>query len=88
MLIPSPALGQSDPPAPSGQQGGSAQHDSPFRIHGFLLGAGPLRTTGERPPNGEGGDVVLGETRLRLDVDATTPSGNVSMLVKGDVLYD
>ena len=84
----SPALAQSDPAAAFRQEAASAQATNTVEIHGFLLGAGALRTTGERPAGGEGGDMVLGETRLRLDVGAKTASGNVTILAKGDVLYD
>ena len=87
-VMTSPALAQSDPAAASRQDAGSGQAKNTVEIHGFLLGAGALRTTGERPAGGEGGDVVLGDTRLRLDVGAKTASGKITILVKGDVLYD
>jgi len=57
-------------------------------IHGFLMGNASVRTTGERPPMGEGGAFVLGEERLRLDVSAATRSGNGFLQVKGDVFHD
>ena len=59
-----------------------------FEIHGFLLGTTSIRTTGLRPSNGEGGDFVLGEGRVRLDVNGATESGDALLLVKGDLLYD
>jgi len=60
----------------------------PLKIHGFLLGDGAVRTTGERPLKGEGGDFVLGEGRLRLDISGATGSGKGYLTVKGDVFYD
>lgn len=60
----------------------------PVDIHGFVLGAGAARTTGERPRQGEGGDVVLGEGRLRLDLGAATRDGQGYFLLKTDFLYD
>lgn len=71
----------------SDAQGGK-EKKFPFRIHGFLLGDVAVRTTGERPPNGEGGDFVLGEGRLRLDISGATGSGKGHFTVKGDLFYD
>jgi hypothetical protein len=47
-----------------------------------------VRSTGERPPNGEGGAFVLGEERLRLDVSGATNGGSGFFLVKGDAFHD
>ncbi|MEK7408381.1 MAG: DUF1302 family protein [Acidobacteriota bacterium] len=58
------------------------------QIHGFLMGNLAVRTTGERPPRGEGGAFVLGEERLRLDLSGAAASGRVSFLVKGDLFHD
>lgn len=60
----------------------------PVTIHGFLMGNASLRTTGERPPLGEGGAFVLGEERLRLDVSGAAKSGRGFFLVKGDIFHD
>jgi len=60
----------------------------PVTIHGFLMGNASIRTTGERPPTGEGGAFVLGEESLRLDVSGATRSGSGFLLVKGDVFHD
>lgn len=60
----------------------------PFELHGFLLGAVSARVTGERPPGGDGGDFVLGEERLRLDLKAAAPSGGAFLRVKGDAFHD
>ena len=60
----------------------------PIKIHGFLMGNLALRSSGERPPNGEGGAFVLGEERLRLDASGASKSGNVFLLFKGDVFHD
>lgn len=60
----------------------------PVKIHGFLLGNLAVRTRGERPPKSEGGALVLGEERLRLDVSGATRTGAAFFLVKGDVFHD
>lgn len=60
----------------------------PFELHGFLLGAVTGRVTGKRPPRGDGGDFVLGEERLRLDLKAATRSGDAFLRAKGDVFHD
>lgn len=60
----------------------------PVTIHGFLMGNASVRTTGERPPLGEGGAFVLGEERLRLDVSGAAKSGRGFFLVKGDIFHD
>jgi len=65
-----------------------AEEQCPFQVHGFLLGAVSGRVTGERPPNGNGGDFVLGEERLRLELRGATPSGEAFLLVKGDGFHD
>lgn len=57
-------------------------------VHGFLLGAAALRTTGERPVGGQGGDFVLGEGRLHLDLGGRTASGKGSFVVRGDLFLD
>lgn len=60
----------------------------PVKIHGFLIGNLAVRSSGQRPPGGEGGAFVLGEERLRFDVSAASKSGEASVLVKGDVFHD
>lgn len=66
----------------------SGDKQNPFRVHGFLLGALSVRTTGERPLLGEGGDFVLGEGRLRLNVTGETASGKAGFVFKGDAVAD
>ena len=60
----------------------------PVKVHGFVLGDISVRTTGERPLKGEGGDFVSGEGRLHLDIGGATRSGNGYFTVKGDLFYD
>ncbi|MBI4481571.1 MAG: hypothetical protein HY652_01640 [Acidobacteria bacterium] len=85
-VLNSPALAQQTPAAqPVGKPN---EKKIPFEVHGFLLGALSGRTTGERPPGGEGGDFVLGEERLRLEVSGATQSGNALFLAKGDLFHD
>jgi len=60
----------------------------PVKVHGFVIGNLAVRSTGEKPPNGEGGAFVLGEERLRLDISGASNTGKVSFLVKGDVFHD
>ena len=57
-----------------------------FQLHGFLLGAVSGRVTGERPP--EGGDFVLGEERLRLELKGAANEGKAFLTVKGDAFHD
>ena len=93
VLLPgSPAVAQEPPapapPAASDDAQAGKQKKFPVDIHGFLLGDIAIRTTGERPLKGEGGDFVLGEGRLRLDVSGATSSGKSYFLVKGDLFHD
>jgi len=69
-----------------GTQSGGKRN--PITIHGFLLAALSLRTTGERPPVGSGGDFVLGEGRLRLNISGATASGKAAFVFKGDFVAD
>ncbi|MBI3681083.1 MAG: hypothetical protein HY235_11885 [Acidobacteria bacterium] len=71
-----------------GTVGAEEKKRLPVTIHGFLMGNASLRTTGERPPLGEGGAFVLGEERLRLDVSGATRSGSGFLLIKGDIFHD
>jgi hypothetical protein len=64
------------------------ERQRPLQLHGFLLGAVSGRTTGQRPPGSDGGDFVLGEERLRLELKGGAPSGDAFFLVKGDALHD
>jgi hypothetical protein len=57
-------------------------------LHGFLAGTMTGRTTGVEPPGGEGGDLVLGEERLRLEVAGSTESGEAFLLAKADLFHD
>src|SRR3989338_297738 len=59
-----------------------------FQLHGFLLGAVSGRVTGERPPGGDGGDFVLGEERLRLELKGAANEGKAFLTVKGDAFHD
>lgn len=68
--------------------GAEEKQRAPVSIHGFLIGNTAIRTTGERPPGGEGGAFVLGEERLRLDVNGATRSGAVFLQVRGDLYHD
>jgi hypothetical protein len=71
-----------------GTLGAEGKSRLPVTIHGFVMGNASIRTTGERPPLGEGGAFVLGEERLRLDVSGASGSGSLFLLVKGDVFHD
>lgn len=66
----------------------SGDKKKPLTFHGFLLGALSVRTTGELPLLGEGGDFVLGEGRLRLNVSGETASGKAGFVFKGDAVAD
>ncbi len=81
------AMGQ-DPPA-SPDTTDTDERKAPFDVHGFLLGAGAVRTTGVQPKGGDS-DFVLGEARLRLDVSAMRQRkiGDLMLQVKGDIYYD
>lgn len=59
-----------------------------FEVHGFLVGAFSGRTTGQQPPRSDGGDIVLGEERVHLDIDGGTRSGAVLFRAKGDAFHD
>jgi hypothetical protein len=59
-----------------------------IEVHGFLLGVFSGRTTGVRPPGGDGSDFVLGEERLRLELSVATASGEATLLAKGDLFHD
>ncbi len=71
-----------------GMAGAQDKKRLPVTIHGFLMGNAAIRTTGERPPMGEGGDFVLGEERLRLDVSGASKSGSGFLQIKGDIFHD
>ncbi|MDP2643403.1 MAG: hypothetical protein Q8P24_00545 [Desulfobacterales bacterium] len=59
-----------------------------IEIHGFLLGANSVRTTGEKPTGQEGHDFLLAEERVRLDMFGWMESIEASARVKGDFLHD
>lgn len=82
------ALAQETPVSPD-TAAASGGRENPFDVHGFLLGAGSLRTTGVQPRGGDS-DFVLGEARLRLDVSTTSQrkAGDLMLQVKGDICYD
>src|SRR3990172_5995387 len=93
-LVVLPAMAQDPPPPPAASSDAQGvaqavkQKKFPVDIHGFLLGDIAIRTTGERPLKGEGGDFVLGEGGLRLDISGATGSGKSYFLVKGDIFHD
>jgi hypothetical protein len=59
-----------------------------LEVNGFLLGNFTGRTTGQRPAGGEGGDFLLAEERIRLDIYAWSDSIEASARVKGDFFHD
>ncbi len=75
-------------PAATGASTPPEEERLPVEFHGFLLGVLSRRTTGLRPPGGEGGDIVLGEERLRLELSGATGSSEGFFLAKGDLLHD
>ncbi len=64
------------------------QDDRNIDINGFLMGNFAGRTTGERPGGEEGGDFLLAEERLRLDISAWSESIEAAAQVNGDFLHD
>jgi hypothetical protein len=87
LRVASPVSAQETPAAPEASRA-RAEKESPLEVHGFLLGVLSGRTTGERPPGGGGGDFVLGEQRLRLEVGGAAESGEAVFLAKGDLFHD
>lgn len=59
-----------------------------IEINGFLMGNFSSRTTGQSPPGKEGGDLLLAEERLRLDMFGWTEYIEASARVKGDLVLD
>lgn len=57
-------------------------------VSGFLLGNFTGRTTGLKPEGEEGGDYILAEERLRLDIYAWPESIEASARVKVDFFHD
>jgi len=55
-------------------------------FHGFLLAETAGRITAQRPPGGDGGDYVLGEERLRLELAGG--AGGAQFLAKGELVHD
>lgn len=81
--------GQAGTPPPRDAAPGKARSKPQWlKVHGFLLGAVSARTTGEQPTRGQGGDFVLGEGRLRLNVTGETSSGRAGFVFKGDAVAD
>lgn len=72
------------PEAPGPQGDGKI----PVEVHGFLLGAFSGRTTGAQAAAGDGGDFVLAEERLRLEISGAAESDDASFLVRGDLFHD
>ena len=59
-----------------------------IEISGFLMGNFSGRTTGQRPGGEEGGDFLLGEERLRLEIFGWSESIDASARVKADYFHD
>lgn len=59
-----------------------------IEIHGFLIGNLSGRTSGQRPGGKEGGDLILGEERLRLDIYTWSESIEASARAKGELFHD
>jgi hypothetical protein len=76
----SPASGAGTPPS------GIATLPFDINVHGFLLGIGTGRVTGDQPPHG--GEFALGEERVRFNVTAEPSSGQPEVVIKGDLFYD
>ena len=57
-------------------------------FHGFFLGSYAGRTTGERPSGAQGGDFLLGEERLRLDLTTWSESVEASATVRAEFIHD
>lgn len=72
----------------SAQARKDTKKEFPLRFHGFLLGAGALRTAGWGPPERAVGDFLLGEGRLRLDITGSAKGGQAFLQFKGDLFYD
>ncbi len=68
------------------QAAGVAALPFDINVHGFLLGIGAGRVTGEQPPGGD--PFALGEERLRVNVTAEPSSGQPEVVIKGDLVYD
>ena len=78
----SSASGAGTPP----QAAGVAALPFDINVHGFLLGIGAGRVTGEQPPGGD--PFALGEERARFNITAEPSSGQPEVVIKGDLLYD
>lgn len=65
---------------------GLAALPSDINVHGFLLGIGTGRLTGQQPPGGDA--FALGEERVRFNVTAEPSSGQPEVVIKGDLFYD
>lgn len=66
----------------------AAEKQLRVELHGFLLGVISERVSGERPPGGNGGNFVLGEERVHLELKGATQSGQASFLLKGDASHE
>ena len=71
---------------PGGAARAEEASSTALSLHGFLLAETAARTTGQRPPGGDGGDFVLAEERLRLEL--TGGAGGAQLLVKGEAAHD
>ncbi|MDX8410484.1 MAG: hypothetical protein R8K46_01230 [Mariprofundaceae bacterium] len=57
-------------------------------LHGFLMGTGSLRTGNKPLNNGEKHNWLLGEERLRINLDIASESAETAAVVKIDFLND
>ncbi|OGQ28992.1 MAG: hypothetical protein A3I75_03490 [Deltaproteobacteria bacterium RIFCSPLOWO2_02_FULL_50_16] len=57
-------------------------------INGFVQGNFSARVTGEALPNSDGGDFLLGEERLQLELAGHNKAGNAGFLSKTDFFHD
>jgi len=64
------------------------QKEKNIEIHGFLMGNLSGRTSGQGPGGKEGGGLILGEERLRLDIYTWSESIESSARAKGDLFHD
>ncbi|OGQ46357.1 MAG: hypothetical protein A3H42_02805 [Deltaproteobacteria bacterium RIFCSPLOWO2_02_FULL_46_8] len=63
-------------------------HGKGTSLHGFVQGDFSTRVTGEALPGSEGGDFLLGEERLQLELAGHNKAGNAGFLAKTDFFHD
>lgn len=64
------------------------QDNKNIDVNGFLMGNFSGRTSGQNPSGGVGGDFLLAEERLRLDISTWSESIEASARVKADFVHD